>query len=644
MPPRHCVLVQRHRVADERTLQLRQFESFVDILIERLNLELALLPSRFGATLSDCFAAMSHKSHTTMNLINRFNIGPRLGLGFGIVLFLAVLVGALAWYQLGKVNNATKDMATNWLVSMDALDDYRTELALLRNAEGAHLSAATPADMKTQEAVVKAAQGTMASAWQRYAPLVNDGPERELATAVQTAQRAYLEAADRMLNESSKGEENTEAARRAYMGDSGKAYATLVSALDKAVQFQVQGGQDAFATSQAAFSLAQLQVAGILAAAFGLGAFLAFVMTRSITVPLETAVHVAQTVAKGDLTSVIEVQSKDETGVLLSALRDMNEKLAGIVHQVRNSSDSITTGSTEIASGNSDLSSRTEAQASSLEQTAASMEQLTATIRQNSDTAQQAAQLAQTASSAAEEGGRVVSSVIETMQGISQSSSRVSDIIGVIDSIAFQTNILALNAAVEAARAGEQGRGFAVVASEVRVLAQRSAEAAKEIKDLIMESGERVQGGAKLVADAGASMQDIVGHVRRVTDLIAEISAASREQSSGIGQIGEAVSQLDQVTQQNAALVEEMAAAADSLKSQAAQMTDVVAVFRVAGAQLDQATVRTSVPPTSMRAPQPRRPEPRPIHHRPTRTQLKHVEDGKTKPKQPGVEADWEAF
>ncbi|GHC98443.1 methyl-accepting chemotaxis protein [Pseudorhodoferax aquiterrae] len=579
-----------------------------------------------------------------MKLINRFNIGPRLGLGFGIVLVLAVLVGALALYQLGKVNNATKDMATNWLVSMDALDDYRTELAVLRNAEGAHLSAATPADMKTQEAVVKAAQGTMASAWQRYAPLVDDGPERELATAVQIAQRAYLEAAGRMLNESSKGEDNAEAARRAYMGDSGKAYATLVSALDKAVQFQVQGGQDAFATSQAAFSLAQLEVTGILAAALGLGAFLAFIMTRSITVPLETAVHVAQTVAKGDLTSVIEVQSKDETGVLLSALRDMNEKLAGIVHQVRNSSDSITTGSTEIASGNSDLSSRTEAQASSLEQTAASKEQLTATIRQNSDTAQQAAQLAQTASSAAEEGGRVVSNVIATMQDISQSSSKVADIIGVIDGIAFQTNILALNAAVEAARAGEQGRGFAVVASEVRVLAQRSAGAAKEIKDLITQSGERVQGGAKLVADAGASMQDIVGHVRRVNDLIAEISAASREQSSGIGQIGEAVSQLDQVTQQNAALVEEMAAAADSLKSQAAQMSDVVAVFRVAGAQLDQATHQSLVPPTSTRATQPRRPEPRPIHHRPTRSPVKHVKDGKAKPKQPSVEADWEAF
>ena len=577
-----------------------------------------------------------------MKFLSRLNIGPRLGVGFGTVLLLSVLVGVLALHRLGTVNDATRDMATNWLISLDALDDYRTELAVVRNAEGARLSATAQGDMDAQEAAIKAAQGAMNKAWQRYAPLVGEGEERTLATAITAGQQAYFGAVDRMLAASRRAEAGAEEARRLYMADSGKEHSALVVSLDKAVALQVRGGEAAYAQSQSTYSQARLEVIGILAAAVALGAALAWLLTRSITQPLARAVQVAQTVAQGDLTSVIEVQSKDETGVLLGALREMNAKLATIVFQVRDSSDSISTGSTEIASGNSDLSARTEAQASSLEQTAASMEQLTATIRQNSDTAQQAAQLAESASTSAQAGGRVVSEVIQTMQGISQSSSKVADIIGVIDGIAFQTNILALNAAVEAARAGEQGRGFAVVAGEVRSLAQRSADAAKEIKELITQSGDRVESGARLVAEAGTSMDEIVGQVRRVNDLIAEISAASREQSSGIGQIGEAVSQLDQVTQQNAALVEEMAAAADSLKSQAVRMTGAVAVFRVAAnASAPLEPVPRAAAPMPPRSPQrpatvraPAAPAARAL---PPKAKVREKEKAT-------AEADWEAF
>jgi len=322
-----------------------------------------------------------------------------------------------------------------------------------------------------------------------------------------------------------------------------------------------------------------LVVACLIAMAAAIAAGL--LVTRSITRPIDEAMSLAEAVSRGDLSSNVDVRGNDEIAQLLHALERMRDNLARIVGQVRQSSDSIATGSAEIATGNADLSQRTEEQASNLQQTAASMEELTSTVKQNSDTARQANQLASSASEAATQGGVVVSQVVGTMEEITASSRKIADIISVIDGIAFQTNILALNAAVEAARAGEQGRGFAVVAGEVRNLAQRSSEAAKEIKSLIGQSVEKVEAGSKLVDDAGKSMADIVVQVRRVNDLIAEISSASMEQSSGISQVGDAVAQLDQVTQQNAALVEESAAAADSLKQQAANLAEVVSVFKL---------------------------------------------------------------
>ena len=328
-----------------------------------------------------------------------------------------------------------------------------------------------------------------------------------------------------------------------------------------------------------------------------IGVLLSWRLVRSITGPLDQAVTLADAIAKGDLTKTVSVERKDELGHMLRSLVSMGQQLRGVVFEVRNGVDAVSSASVEIANGNQDLSARTEQTASNLEQTAASMEQLTATVGQAADTAQQANQLATTAARAAERGGEVVSQVVSSMQQITESSHKIADIIGVIDGIAFQTNILALNAAVEAARAGEQGRGFAVVASEVRSLAKRSADAAGEIKALINASVETVESGSSQVAQAGQTMEEIVTSVRRVTDLIAEISASSTEQRDGIVQVNQAVAHLDQMTQQNAALVEESTAAASSLREQAQHLAQAVAVFHVGAEGARQPTSSQSHTP-----------------------------------------------
>ncbi|MBX9936955.1 MAG: MCP four helix bundle domain-containing protein [Burkholderiaceae bacterium] len=316
-----------------------------------------------------------------------------------------------------------------------------------------------------------------------------------------------------------------------------------------------------------------------------LGVLTGFFITRSLTVPIQQAVEVARTVAAGDLSHRFEVRGKNETAQLLQVLQEMQSSLGGVVLAVRTGSESVASASGQIASGNHDLNRRTEEQATMLQQTAASMEQLSSQVQQNADSAKQANQLAQGASSVAIRGGEVVEQVVDTMRGINDASKRIADIIQVIDGIAFQTNILALNAAVEAARAGEQGRGFAVVASEVRNLAGRSADAAKEIKGLIHASVERVEQGAALVDQAGATMNEVVSAIRRVTDMVGEITAASHEQSTAVQQVGTAVMRMDQVTQQNAALVEEMAAAAGGLQKQAQDLVETVVVFKLEGPQ-----------------------------------------------------------
>jgi methyl-accepting chemotaxis protein len=379
---------------------------------------------------------------------------------------------------------------------------------------------------------------------------------------------------------------------------------------------QSEKRQNAEATASAAvdYHFARNLMIALSVAAVALGLGLAWFITRGITTPINRAVKIAQTVAAGDLTSDIAVSSSDETGVLLGALKTMNDSLKLIVGQVRTGTDTMSTSSQEIAAGNLDLSSRTEEQASSLEETASSMEELTSTVRQNSYNAQQASTLAMAASEVAGKGGAVVAQVVDTMGSINASSKKIVDIIGVIDGIAFQTNILALNAAVEAARAGEQGRGFAVVASEVRNLAQRSAAAAKEIKLLISDSVEQVEIGTRLVDQAGATMNDIVASVQKVSDIVGEIANASNEQRSGIDQVNRAIAEMDTVTQQNAALVEQSAAAAESMQAQASGLATAVGQFRTTAlaapgmAAAMPATTQTTMQRTLQKTIAPRRP------------------------------------
>ena len=366
-----------------------------------------------------------------------------------------------------------------------------------------------------------------------------------------------------------------------------------ITEMNKLVDLQDVASKQVFETFNIAGAKLTVWLYVILGSALAVGALFALTITRSITRPLQEALSLAETVAEGDLRSQVTVSGNDEVTSLFQALKNMNDNLASTVGQVRVGTETITVASQEIASGNADLSSRTESQASSLEETASSMEELTSTVRQNADNARQANQLVVSASGVAVKGGAVVGQVVTTMGSIKESSRKIVDIIGVIDGIAFQTNILALNAAVEAARAGEQGRGFAVVAAEVRNLAQRSASAAKEIKSLISDSVDKVDQGSKLVDEAGKTMDEIVTSVQHVADIMSEITAASQEQSSGIEQVNLAITQMDEMTQQNAALVEQAAAAAESMEEQAVALAQAVSVFKLNGNAAHQLTQPT---------------------------------------------------
>lgn len=376
----------------------------------------------------------------------------------------------------------------------------------------------------------------------------------------------------------------SEQAKQIMLADARPAFVEWLGRINKLIDFEENLNRSESASARGTASGFQTLMMIMCFGALIVGAVVATLITRSIMKALggepSKASAIARSIASGDLSVIISLDSRDQTSVL-SAMKEMRDSLVSIVGRVRSATESISTGSSEIASGNLDLSQRTEQQASSLEKTTTSMEELTATVKQNADNARQANKLAVTASGVAVKGGEVVAQVVDTMGSINDSAKKIVDIIAVIDGIAFQTNILALNAAVEAARAGEQGRGFAVVASEVRNLAQRSAAAAKEIKTLIGDSVEKVDAGSKLVAEAGSTMGEIVGSVKRVTDIMAEIMAASQEQSAGIEQVNQAIGQMDQVTQQNAALVEEAAAAAESMQEQADQLAQTVAIFKL---------------------------------------------------------------
>ena len=427
-----------------------------------------------------------------------------------------------------------------------------------------------------------ALDGEIDTLWTKYTGSRLTADERRLADDFSSRWKAYRASRDATLKLAMQ-EDDIVAAQEHATSDGGPKFTAARETLFKLIELQGSVARQEF--EQARERSAAIRNFAIAAVAMGLGllVWIGLMTIRAITGPLNTAVNLARAVAGGDLTQRIEVRSTNETGQLMQALKDMNESLVRIVGQVRSGTDSVATASGQISSGNLDLSSRTEQQASSLEETASSMEELTSTVRQNAENARQANQLVVSTADVAVKGGQVVGQVVDTMASIKESSRKIADIIGVIDGIAFQTNILALNAAVEAARAGEQGRGFAVVASEVRNLAQRSAGAAKEIKALIEDSVGKVDAGGKLVDEAGKTMDEIVGSVKRVTDIMGEIAAASQEQSAGIEQVNQAVGQMDEMTQQNAALVEEAAAAAESLQDQAAKLAEAVSVFRLDG-------------------------------------------------------------
>jgi methyl-accepting chemotaxis protein len=409
---------------------------------------------------------------------------------------------------------------------------------------------------------------------------VTDPKARHILDSLTGVRKRFVQEQDRFTALFADGKD--EEAKVLLMGDLRQSQQEYFQRLEELMGVQRELVQASSRDAAGAITAVRTVVVILGLAALLAAALLGVWIVRSVTVPLARAVRLSQAVAAGDLSVQVDASGRNEMAQLLSALSDMQNGLARVVQEVRQNADSVATASGQISQGNSDLSSRTEEQASALQQTAASMKQLAVTVRQNAENAQQGNELAMSASGVAARGGEVVGQVVETMKGINDSSRKIADIISVIDGIAFQTNILALNAAVEAARAGEQGRGFAVVASEVRSLAQRSADAAKEIKGLISTSVERVEQGSALVDQAGSTMDEVVQSIRRVTDLMGEITAASREQSQGVAQVGDAVSQMDQATQQNAALVEQSAAAADSLKVQAQQLVGAVAVFKLA--------------------------------------------------------------
>ena len=512
--------------------------------------------------------------------LRNMKIGAQIGLGGGLVLAMTLLIAALGLVHMSQIQGHLDDIARDGVAKIGLVGEMRdavnTEAIAVRNL----VLLTDEADMENEARRILEQKRAYDATSKKLAVLMRGDTEKALyAQVVQAQMRADPVLAKAM--EFALG--NPIEATRVLVNEARPAQTQWLQSLKALVELQAKAADQAVKDADAAYTRAQVLMLVMAVFALAAGGGIGWLVIGSITSRIGRAAKVAQTVAAGDLTSHIEVDSKDEVGDLAEALKQMNASLVEIVNKVRNGTEAISIASREIASGNADLSRRTESQASSLEETASSMEELTSTVRQNADNAHLANQLVSATADVALRGGRVVGDVVDTMASIKKSSEKIADIIGVIDSIAFQTNILALNAAVEAARAGEQGRGFAVVATEVRNLAQRSATAAKEIKALIEDAVGKVDAGDALVDEAGRTMNEIVSSVKRVTGIMGEIAAASAEQSAGIEQVNQAITQMDEVTQQNAALVEEAAAAAESLQNQAAQLVEAVSVFQVDG-------------------------------------------------------------
>jgi len=516
-----------------------------------------------------------------MNL-NNFKLSTRLSVAFATLTGLVVLLATVAFFQLGSISGRSQEITGNWLPSVEVVNQINTNTSDFRINEWRHVVAEDAKQMAAVEADMTTLAGEFDRMRQQYVALISSPEERAIYDQFDAKWKQYMQVHDRMIEASRKNE--TEASRLILEGESRTLFTDASANLMKLVALNHDGAMAAAHDAESAYQRALVVLGVVVGLAVLIAVTAAVTLIRSTTGPLAQAVRVAESVAGGDLTARIDRNGRDEISQLMGALGRMQSSLQGTVVNVRGNAEGVATASAQIAQGNADLSQRTEEQASALQQTAATMDELSSTVRHNAENAQQANQLAITAAGVASDGGTVVGQVVQTMKEINASSQRIADIIGVIDGIAFQTNILALNAAVEAARAGEQGRGFAVVAGEVRTLAQRSAEAAREIKTLINSSVEQVEQGTNLVDRAGKTMGEIVNSIQRVADIVGEISSASHEQADGVGQVTQAITQMDQVTQQNAALVEESAAAAESLRSQARMLVDAVAVFRTDGA------------------------------------------------------------
>jgi methyl-accepting chemotaxis protein-1 (serine sensor receptor) len=513
-------------------------------------------------------------------MFSKFTIKARL---IGTMVLMATMlagVAAIGTFGLQKTNEALKGVYSNQLASSIAIGEAQARLLQARTVLDRVILRID--DPKIEEMVKRAEEFHEQSekAWQRYLALPADSVEKKLSDDVAAKRVIYLKEGGQALIAAIRNKQRADAERLLFEKVQ-PLFSSLNTSAEELSNLQMKNAAQGFEASQSLFS--SIRTMTIIGTLLGLliVASSAFFLIRAITHPLQEALDHFDAISAGDLTRRIEVKSSDEMGRLMVALSKMHQSLITIIGQVRTGTDTIATASSQIAAGNLDLSSRTEEQASSLEETASAMEELTSTVKQNADNARQASQLAVTAADIAAKGGAVVGHVVNTMASINASSKKIVDIIGVIDGIAFQTNILALNAAVEAARAGEQGRGFAVVASEVRNLAQRSAGAAKEIKTLINDSVTKVDDGTNLVNQAGATMEQIVDSIKRVTDIMGEIAAATQEQSAGIEQVNQAISQMDQVTQQNAALVEEAAAASEAMQDQASKLAQSVSVFKL---------------------------------------------------------------
>ncbi|MBB3211732.1 methyl-accepting chemotaxis protein [Herbaspirillum sp. Sphag1AN] len=502
-----------------------------------------------------------------------------------VVVGLIVLTG-ISIAQINRVNTAASYATVNTVPSLHDIDDALENTYSIRVAIWKFISDPSPTVRGGAEKKMANAHDKVIAAFDKYEKDdLSDDKDREFLKKDRETFDAYEIYRQKLMGFAVAGKQDD--AINAMINAQATVDA-MMNALREHKKYNEELGRTGADDANKTVATANAMTIGVSIFVIAIITFVALSLARKISGSLNEAVAVTQAIAEGDLTQTIPTNSNDEVGVLMKALSQMNSSLSNIVGDVRNSVSTIATASSEIASGNLDLSSRTEAQAGSLEETASAMEELTSTVKQNADNARQANQLAMSASTVAGEGGEVVSQVVTTMDAINTSARKIVEIISVIDGIAFQTNILALNAAVEAARAGEQGRGFAVVASEVRTLAQRSAAAAKEIKELIDESVNNVEAGSKLVAQAGSTMEQVVNSVRRVTDVVSEITAASSEQSDGIEQVNQAITQMDEVTQQNAALVEEAAAASQSLQEQAKHLEQAVAVFKLDNSQQPQ--------------------------------------------------------